>query len=133
MSSGITGVYEGEGANVTAGSGGAALVPDVAGMGSSTTSGQGRQASVAVTRRRQLRVSSEGARSGLVISYGGGDQILTKAARGVLITTSGNLTGRLAEDTADINYAGLLQGTIYPLCFAIVRQTGSTAAGVLLF
>jgi hypothetical protein len=132
MSAGITGTYEGEGPNV-AGALKVTLPVDVAAQGTSTTTGQGRTASVKVTRRQQLRVSSEGGRSSAAINVGGGDQVLTNCARGVYIGTAGNLVGRLVEDTADQTWSNLAAGTIYPLQLALVRQTGTTAAGNLLF
>lgn len=131
MSSGITGTYEGEGPNVSA-TLKTVTIPDVGGKGNNTTTGQGAQVGATMTRRRQLRVSSEGARAAIAINYGGGDQTLTNYSRGVYITTSGTLVVRLADDTADATFSGLLAGQWYPLCISIIRQTSSTAAGLLL-
>jgi hypothetical protein len=135
MSGGIEGRYDGEGSNV---SGALSVAPgvDVPAQGTGdgfTATGQGRAAQIAVDRRSRIRVSDEGARSAAAISVGGGDQILTKYARGVLITTSGTIVGRLVEDTADQTFAGLVTGNVYALCFALIRQSGTTAAGLLLF
>jgi hypothetical protein len=133
----IAGTYEGEGPN---GSGTAAsppaavaVVPDVYSSKDSTTSGQSRTASVALTRRRQLRVSSESARADTLINYGSADQILPYAARGIYITTAGTLVLRLAESTADQTYSGLVVGTVYPFGAIIIRNSGSTAAGIILY
>jgi hypothetical protein len=133
MSEGITGTYEGEGANVS-GALSVAIVPDVPTQNKQrTTSGQGIQAGATMDIRRRLRVSSECARSGLAISYGGGDQILTKCARGVYITTAGTLVLRMTDDSADLTFPGLAAGQYYPFAIALIRQTNSTAAGILLF
>jgi len=123
----ISGNYEGEGVNVT-GAQKQALVPDVGQAGN-----KGPTSMVRITRRRQLAVSSEGARSDAAISYGGGDQVLTVASRGVYITTGGTLVLRLAESVADQTYSALIAGNYYPFHIAIVRQAASTAAGILLF
>lgn len=140
MSTQVEGTYEGEGPNVaTIASGGfqSTTVPDVAKISASAAaanpSGQGRTGSVALTRRRQLRVSSESARAQTAISYSGGDQILNYAARGVYISTGGTLVCRLVDDTADATFSGLTAGSWYPLAIAIVRQSGSTVAGNLLY
>jgi hypothetical protein len=133
MSAGVTGTYEGEGSNVS-GALSVAIVPDVAAQNKQrTTTGQGSTAGVTVDRRRRMRVSSECARSGLAISYGGGDQVLTSCARGVYITTGGVLVLRMTDDTADLTFSGLLAGQYYPFAIALIRQTNSTAAGILLF
>jgi hypothetical protein len=123
----ISGNYEGEGVNVT-GAQKQTLVPDVGQAGN-----KGPTSMVRITRRRQLAVSSESARSDAAISYGGGDQILTVCSRGVYITTGGTLVLRLVESTADQTYSALIAGNYYPFQIAIVRQAASTAAGILLF
>jgi hypothetical protein len=144
MSSGISGNYDGEGSNVAGGAGNAAPVApslDVAsrGLGSETASitqsGQGKTTMIAADRRSRLRVSSEGARTATAISYGGGNQILTKYARGVYITTGGALNLVLVDDpnaTGNV-FTGLVAGQWYPFCVAQVLQSSSTAAGFLLF
>jgi len=129
----IQGNYEGEGANVS-GSAAKTLVGDVPATNTATSTGPaGTMQSVAIDRRRRLRVSSESARSAVAINYGSGDQILTYASRGIYITTTGNLAVRFADDTSDVTLTGLNAGQWYPFSVAIVRQTSSTAAGFLLF
>lgn len=129
----IQGNYEGEGANVS-GSAEKALPGDVPASNTMTSTGpSGTQQSVAIDRRRRLRVSSEAARGAAAINYSGGDQVLTKASRGLYITTSGNLAVRFVDDSGDVTLTGLLQGQWYPFAVAIIRQTSSTAAGFVLY
>jgi hypothetical protein len=102
-------------------------------LNNSKTGGQGRTGMMRVDRRGRLRTSSESARSGAAIAVGGGDQILAVCSRAVYISGTGALVIRLADDTADITLSGLVVGTVYPLAIALIRQAGTTAAGVLLF
>lgn len=67
------------------------------------------------------------------ISYGGGDQTLAIPSRGVYISTAGNLTCRLKNGATDTVFTGLLVGWVYNFEITIIRQTGSTAAGLVLF
>jgi len=131
----IVGGYDGEGLNVTGTKKVTALDLDVGAstVASGANGGQGASAMVKVTRRRQLRVSSESAQAGVAISYGGGDQVLSNCARGVYITTGGTLVIRMKEDTADLTFTGLIAGQYYPLAIALIRNSGSTAAGILLY
>lgn len=136
----VAGTYEGEGPNTT---GGIAIIPDInaaptatsgpANVADTALKGQGKTVSVAITRRRQLRVSSESARDHDIINYGGGDQKLANGSRGLYIGTAGNLALRLVDSTADQTYSNLPAGFILPVCVAIIRQTGSTAAGLILY
>ena len=130
----VQGNYEAEGPNVsTAGGFEKALVGDVPATNANPLQGpNGTMQSVAIDRRRRIRTSSESARAAVAINYSSGDQTLTKCSRGVYVTTSGTLVVRLADDTADATFTGLLAGQWYPLAVAIVRQTSSTAAGLLL-
>lgn len=142
MSDGISGSYDGEGVNVAAAS---ATTPGPApgvsadiwaqtnGLNNNRTGGQGRQGLCRVDRRGRLRTASEAARSGTAISVGGGDQVLGVCTRWLYVTTTGTVVVRLADDVADTTFAGLVVGTMLPLAIAIVRQTGTTATGVLLF
>lgn len=114
----ISGNYEGEGV---------AVVPDVGTSGS-----KGTTAMVPITRRRQLRVSSESARGATAISVGGGDQTLTSPSRGLYISGAGTLAVRFVDDTADVTLTGLAAGVWYPFAIRIVRQAGATATGFLL-
>jgi hypothetical protein len=130
---GLTATYEGEGANVS-GSLNVANVPDVqAASVNATTTGQGMQASLACDRRRRLRTTSEGMRSAVAINYASTDQVLATYARGIHISTTGTLVGRLADDTADQTFVFGAVG-FYPYSFALIRHSGSSsAAGLLLF
>ncbi len=69
----------------------------------------------------------------VAISYGGGDQTLESPGRGLYISTAGNLVVRLRSGSADTTLTGLLVGTIYPFEVVAIRQTGSTAAGLVLY
>jgi hypothetical protein len=139
----VAGTYDGEGSNA---SGGVAVPAPINAAPPGTANGPmtpqqtvdqakkatGRTDPVAMTRVRQLRVSSEAARSSAALNVGGGDQVLTNVARGFLCTTSGNLVCRFIDDTADQTIA-LTAGNIYPFMIALIRQTGTTVAGTLLF
>jgi hypothetical protein len=69
----------------------------------------------------------------VAISVGGGDQTPSVGCCGVYVQTAGNLVCRLRNGATDTTFTGLLAGTVYPFAVAIVRQTGTTAAGVLLY
>jgi hypothetical protein len=143
---GICGQYEGEGPNTT---GLIPLVPDTnaAPLGGTNAAqtpqtvadtakkAQGRVQNVAITRRRQLRTSDESARAAALINYSGGNQVLTNGSRGLYITTGGTLVLLLVEDPAATpqTYSGLVAGTVYPFCVAQIIQSGSTAAGIVLY
>jgi hypothetical protein len=139
----VSGTYEGEGPNTTAG---IALVPDInaapaggtnANQTEQTTAdtaqkAKGKTASVAITRRRQLRVSSEGSRSHVAVNFGAGDQVLANAARGIAVSTGGTLVFRGPEDTADQTFV-FVPGW-YPFGIALIRNVGSSGVvGLLLF
>ena len=142
MSGGISGNYDGEGPNVapangTTNPGPVAPSPDVpfkrGTMNNGIIGGQGIGGFVPVDRRGRLRTSEESARSGTAISVGGGDQVLGVTSRWVYVGSNGNLVVRLADDAADITLTGVTAGQLIPLAVAIVRQTGTTAGGILLF
>jgi hypothetical protein len=141
MGIGISGNYDGEGPNVApqtaTAPGPVAGSPDVwakrGSMNNGITGGQGIGGFAPVDRRGRLRTSSESARSGTAISIGGGDQVLTVCTRALYVGGGGNLVCRLADDTADITLTGLVAGVVYPIAIALVRATGTTATGILLF
>lgn len=138
----VAGTYEGEGSNTTAG---IASPPDVnaaipggtnqpespQAVADTAKKALGKTSGVAITRRRQLRVSSESARDAVAVNVGGGDQVLGNASRGVFCTGSGNLVVRFVDGSADVTLP-LSSNTVYPFAIAIVRQTGTTATGFLL-
>lgn len=68
----------------------------------------------------------------VAIDYGGGDQDITVPARGLYIQTNGNLAVEMVNGDA-VTFTGLLAGTIYPVCLRKILQTGSTAAGLVLY
>jgi hypothetical protein len=140
MGVGISGNYDGEGPNVAAPSttapGPVTASPDAwatrGSLNNGITGGQSINAMVPVDRRKRLRTSSESARGGVTINVGPGDQVLTVCSRALYVSIAGNIVVRLADDTADVTLSNLLAGVVYPLAIAIVRQTGTTASGVLL-
>jgi hypothetical protein len=69
----------------------------------------------------------------VAISYGGGDQTLAHPGTGLYISTAGNLVVRLRCGVADTTLTGLLVGTVYDFEVVAIRQTGSTAAGLVLY
>lgn len=73
------------------------------------------------------------AQDGTAISYGGGDQTFATPTRWIYIGTAGNLAVRLIGSSADTQLNGLLAGYMYELQVKIIRQAGSTAAGVALW
>lgn len=140
--SGISGNYDGEGPNVAAANGTTAPGPKAASpdipfkrgaMNNGITGGQGINGFVPVDRRGRIRTTEESYRSGTAISVGGGDQVLPVCTRAVYIAGTGNLVVRLADDSADVTFNTIPAGTTLRIAVAIVRQTGSTATGLLLF
>jgi hypothetical protein len=137
----IAGTYEQEGPNVTVP---IALVPDMnAGPAGGTNASQtaqttadtalkakGKTASVAITRRRQLRVSSESSRSHVAINFTS-DQVLANAARGIFVTTGGTLVFRGPEDTADQTLA--ITTGWWPIGIALIRASSVGVVGLLAF
>ncbi len=67
------------------------------------------------------------------ISIGGGDQTVDPPCRGVYISGAGTLVVRLQQGTADTTFTGLLAGTIYPLRVKAIRNSGTNAAGLILY
>lgn len=144
MGQGIGGNYDGEGPNVAAHVNGTlhnpgpiAPSPDVfdkrGSLNNGIAGGQGIGGTVAIDRRGRLRTSDEPARSGVVLNVGGGDQVLSVCARYFYCSTSGNLVCRLADDSADLTFTGMVAGATYPISIAVVKASGTTAGGILLF
>ncbi len=69
----------------------------------------------------------------VAINYAGGEQILAAPGTGLYISTGGNLVVRLRSGSADTTLTGLLVGTVYNFEVVAIRQTGSTAAGLVLY
>jgi hypothetical protein len=141
MSSGISGNYDGEGANVAPQSpttpGPIVASPDkwaqTNALGNKLNGGQGRQVMATFDRRGRVRTSSESARSALAVNVGGGDQVLGVCARALYVSVTGTIVVRLADDTADVTFANLTAGVVYPLAIALVRSAGTSGSYVLLF
>lgn len=68
----------------------------------------------------------------IAISYGGGNQTFDGNCRGFYISSAGHLAVVMANGSA-ITFSNLLAGSFYPFKITQVTQSGSTAAGVLLF
>ncbi len=65
------------------------------------------------------------------ISYGGGNQTLSPYARGVYISSAGDLKVDMASGDT-VTFTGLAAGQMYPMVISKLYQTGSTAAGLVL-
>jgi hypothetical protein len=68
----------------------------------------------------------------IAISYGGGDQIVTVAARAIYVSTAGNLAVDMVNGDT-VTFTGLLVGMVYPIAVSKIYQAGSTAAGLILY
>lgn len=86
--------------------------------------------------------AAAGIRNATILNYGGGDVTIstltsgaTNVTRGFLVTTAGTLACRFVGDDTDVTIpsAALVAGIVYPFNLTIIRQTGSTVVGVLLF
>lgn len=60
----------------------------------------------------------------------GAAQTLDPPGRGVLILATGNIVGKLIEDTTDRTFSGFIAGGEYDLCFKTI--TSATATGWIL-
>lgn len=56
---------------------------------------------------------------------------LVSIVRGLWVGTLGNITGRLAGDSADVVIAGIPAGTFLPFRFRVIRSTGTTAGSLV--
>lgn len=68
----------------------------------------------------------------VAISYGGGDQELTVPARAVYIGTAGHLKVDMVDGTT-VTFSNMAAATVYPMYITKIYQTGSTAAGLVLY
>jgi len=88
--------------------------------------------SVAIDRRRRVRVSNEAGRQAVAINYGT-DQVFTKATRWLYVAVTGTLVVRFADDSADVTLANLPVG-LYQFAIAIIRSSGSSGVtGLAIF
>lgn len=76
--------------------------------------------------------TTEPAIDGEAISYGSGDQTLTRASRAVYIGTAGHLVVTMRGGT-QLTFSNLAAGSIYPISCTAIIQSGSTAAGLVLY
>lgn len=124
----VMGTYEGE----------TLAVPDVANASTTVAnSGKGRTTAVSVDRRRRMRVSSEGARSAVALT--GSAQTFTNAnglaiaTRGIYVSAGGSITGRFADDSADVTLSALTAGQVYPFALISITSVAGGLTGVALF
>jgi len=68
----------------------------------------------------------------VAISYGGGNQELSGVPRGVYIGTAGHLKVDMANGTTE-TFSNLAAGQTYEIAITKIYQTGSTAAGLVLY
>lgn len=68
----------------------------------------------------------------VAIDYSGGDQPLSGAPRGLHIDSAGALKVDMADGTT-VTFASLLEGAFYPYAVTKIYQTGSDAAGFVLY
>jgi len=66
------------------------------------------------------------------ISIGGGDQTVAAGARGVHANIDGTLICRLVGDDADSTWV-MVAGVEYALSPVIIRQTGTTVTGNVMY
>lgn len=81
--------------------------------------------------KRTPTSQSDPALGAVAISYGGGNQDITVAARGFHIDTAGALKVDMSNGTT-VTFATLTAGVFYPYSITKIYQTGSTAAGFIL-
>jgi len=60
------------------------------------------------------------------------DTAAQPVGRGLYVGTSGNITGRLAGDSADQVFKNIAQGVEHGLVFQYIRSSGTTAADMLI-
>ncbi len=72
---------------------------------------------------------TESARGCIAINYGGGDQTLTQASRGLHINTAGNLNLVFLDDSEGVFTLAAGQ---HPFQVKKIKQASSTAAGFVL-
>lgn len=71
----------------------------------------------------------------VAIDVSGGDQDLGSGlgpSLGVYVGGAGNLVCRLANDSADTTFTGLVVGTVYWFSVSVIRKTGTTITNSLV-
>ncbi len=58
------------------------------------------------------------------------DSTAIPVGRALLVGVAGNITGRQAEDDADIVYP--VQAGVNPMAFKLIKSTGTTASGLVV-
>ena len=74
---------------------------------------------------------SDPATGGVTINYAGGNQELATVARGFYVGSAGHLAVVMADGT-EVTFSNLTAGREYWFAVQTIKQSGSTAAGVLL-
>jgi hypothetical protein len=77
-------------------------------------------------------LASSPAIGAVAIDYAGADQTLSGVPRGVYIGTAGHLKVDLANGTT-ATFSNLVAGATYSIAITKIYQTGSTAAGLVLY
>lgn len=67
----------------------------------------------------------------VTINYAGGNQVLATESRGVYIGTAGHLAV-IMRDGTEVTFSNLAAGAVYWFVVRTIKQSGSTAAGVVL-
>jgi hypothetical protein len=75
--------------------------------------------------------ASDPAVGGVAINYSGGNQVLAVEGRGVYIGTTGHLAV-IMRNGSEVTFSNLAAGQVYWFAIHTIKQTGSTAAGVVL-
>ncbi len=78
-----------------------------------------------------VRLSASDPAVGAVAFTGTADVDLPTVARGVYISTAGDLKVDMFDGTT-VTFSNLLAGVVYPFAFKKIYDTGTTAAGVYL-
>lgn len=85
-----------------------------------------------MSARRTPAYQSDPVLGAVAISYGGGNQSFTVQVRGFHIDTAGALKVDMANGET-VTFATLTAGVYYPYAITKIYQTGSTAAGFVLY
>ena len=78
-------------------------------------------------RRKDLESPCDSAES---IDASASDDTLTNVSRAIYVGTGGNLSVQLADNTSEVTFTNVQDGTVLPIRVAIVRST-STATDLV--
>lgn len=54
-----------------------------------------------------------------------------RGVKGLYIGTGGTVVGRVAGDTTDRTFVNTQSGSVLPVAFTVIRQTGTTASNMI--